>query len=514
MGTVGADGLGRKAPFTGMPPVFGDRTRDACVVVPGIMGSVLQDTVTGRPLWGADLATLTGALTGEALFTALHANAQEREADADTARRSPLTRIHATGLLAKPWWLPVFQGLAPYGKAVEALEEVTLAPEAVAPFPYDWRLAVSYNGALLARAARAHLERWRGRVAAVPGWRAAGGVRPRLVFVAHSMGGLVVRAALEQDPELAADTRAVVTVGTPFLGSVKSVLALNLLHVHAKPERLVRRVQAMAATLPGVHDLLPGYRCLDRGLDVERLTAGDVARFGGDPHLAARSLGEHARHRGSGIVLPGHRAVAGEAQPTVQTLEEQRSNLAVVIGRQHAFDVGDDGELVRDPATGIPARYDAAGDSTVHMPSARSGTDAVHYVFGQHGTLMRHDEVLRQIRRIALERPQGTDLGDGPGARPGNGPGLETPQLGGMLGRPLTLTVTGLESPAGMRLSVRSATTGRPCHPLTLRRDLDRTDGALSAYFTADAPDLYQVTLNTGRHVPVTQLILVTPPDA
>lgn len=493
-----------------MPPVFDDRTRDACVVVPGIMGSVLEDTATGRPLWGVDLATLTGALSGDALFTALRADAQEQAADANAARQAPLTRIRATGLLAKPWWLPVFQGLDPYSEAIRSLQGVVLAQEAVEPFPYDWRLAVSYNGALLARRARAHLELWRERVAAVPGWRVGGEARPRLVFVAHSMGGLVVRAALEQDPELAADTRAVVTVGTPFLGSVKSVLALNLLHAQAKPVRLVRRVQAMAATLPGVHDLLPGYRCLDRGLDVERLTAGDVARFGGDRDLAARSLTEHARHRTNGYLLPGHRAVVGEAQPTVQTLEEQRADLSVVAGRRHAFDVGADGELVCNPATGIPARRDASGDGTVHMPSARSGTEAVHYVFGQHGTLMCHDEVLRQIRRIALERPQRPDLGEGTG----NGPGLETPQLGGTLGQPLTLTVTGLESPAGLSLSVRSATTGRPGHPLSLRRDPDRTDGAVSARFTADAPDLYRVTLNTGRHQPITQFVLVTQPDA
>ncbi|MFI9152578.1 hypothetical protein [Streptomyces sp. NPDC053367] len=490
--------------------MFDDCTRDACVVVPGIMGSVLEDAATGRPLWGVDLATITDALHGGALFTTLQADAREREADGDTARRAPLTRIRATGLLTKPWWVPVLKGFDPYSKAIKVLEKVTPAREAVAPFPYDWRLAVSYNGALLARAARAHLERWRERVAAVPEWLTAGEARPRLVFVAHSMGGLVVRAALEQDPELAADTRAVVTVGTPFLGSVKSVLVLNLLHAQRKPGRLVRRVQAMAATLPGVHDLLPGYRCLDRGMDVERLTAGDVARFGGDQDMATRSLDERARYRKEGFALPGHRAIVGEAQPTVQSLEERpHAGLAVAAGRHYAFDIGDDLELVRDPRTGIPARRDSLGDGTVHTPSARIGTDAITYVYGQHGTLMRHDEVLRQIRRIALERPDPANLGGD-----GTGPGLETPDLGGSLGTPLALTVTGLDSPAGVSLSVHSATTGRPGHPLTLRPDPERTDGALSARFTADVPDLYRVVLDTHRHVPVTQLVLVTPPDA
>ncbi|MGW4519143.1 lipase/acyltransferase domain-containing protein [Streptomyces sp. NPDC004393] len=481
MGTVGEGRFGG-VPYAQTPPVFDDRTPDACVVVPGIMGSVLQDAATGRPLWGVNVRMLTDPLLGRGLLDDLRADSREQAADAETAKRGRgPNRIRATALLAKPWWLPVFEGLDPYTDLTETLRKVTLAPEAVAPFPYDWRLTVAYNGALLARAARAHLTRWREQAASRPEWRAAGGRRPRLLFAAHSMGGLVVRAALEQDPELAADTRAVITVGTPFLGSAKAVLALNVLNAGAKPSWLLRQVQAMAATLPGVHDLLPGYRCLDLGLDVERLTPGDVARFGGDQDLAARSLGEHARHREEPFVLPGHRAIVGEAQATMQTLDEQQGHagLAVAVGRRHAFDVGDDRELVRDPGTGVPARRDTTGDGTVHIPSACVGTEAVTYVYGQHGTLMRHDEVLRQVRRIALERPQGPHLG---GTR--TGPGLETPQLGGTYGEPLALRVTGLATPAGVHLSVRSAATGRPGHPLTLGRDPDRSDGTLVARFT------------------------------
>ncbi|MFC5661497.1 hypothetical protein ACFP3U_00720 [Kitasatospora misakiensis] len=489
--------------------MFDDRMRDACVVVPGIMGSVLQDAATGRPLWGADLSMLTNPLLGRGFLGALHADAQERAADAGTFRRAPLARIRASGLVSKPWWLPVLEGLEPYTELTAALRRVTLAREAVLPFPYDWRLAVAYNAAVLARAARAHLTRWRQQVAAQPGWRAAGERAPRLLFVAHSMGGLVVRAALEQDPELAADTRAVITVGTPFLGSASAVLTLNLLHADARPAWLQRHVQAMAATLPGLYDLLPGYRCLDRGLDVERLTPADVARFGGDADLAARSLAAHTRHWEQPFQLPGHRAIVGVAQPTVQTLDEQeRAGLAVVVGRQHAFDVDDDGELLRDPATGIPARRNTYGDGTVHTPSAQVGTGAVAYVHGQHGTLTCHDEVLRQVRNIALERrPGGRLAGDGPQ------PGLDVPRLGGTFGEPLALAVTGLATPAGVTLSVRSATTGRPGHPLTLTRDPDRADGALTARFTADAPDLYRVTLDTGTHPPISQLVLVSPPD-
>ena len=64
----------------------------------------------------------------------------------------------------------------------------------------------------------------------------------------------------------------------------------------------------MAKTLPGLHDLLPTYRCLD---DVDgdtepvRLTPELVAEIGGDPELATASFAWHAqvgasRPRGTG----------------------------------------------------------------------------------------------------------------------------------------------------------------------------------------------------------------------
>lgn len=60
----GFDGYRGAVPYA-MAPVFDNRTRDACVVVPGIMGSVLQDTATGIRLWGVDLSMLTNPLTGK-----------------------------------------------------------------------------------------------------------------------------------------------------------------------------------------------------------------------------------------------------------------------------------------------------------------------------------------------------------------------------------------------------------------------------------------------------------------
>src|SRR5262249_57276154 len=97
----------------------------------------------------------------------------------------------------------------------------------------------------------------------------------RLVLVAHSMGGLVVRA-MAAIPGAMDRVRAVVTLGTPFEGAAKAAVILN--SGRGGPVPLPRRrMRRLAATMPGVHELLPTYRSVDDGDDVRRLTPADVA---------------------------------------------------------------------------------------------------------------------------------------------------------------------------------------------------------------------------------------------
>src|SRR5690606_41593153 len=82
-------------------------------------------------------------------------------------------------------------------------------------FPYDWRLSIEVNGRRLAEEARAHLQRWLAHPAQAAARRQAVDERPaRLVFVAHSMGGLVTYAALTLggDRDLLDDTRGGMTL--------------------------------------------------------------------------------------------------------------------------------------------------------------------------------------------------------------------------------------------------------------------------------------------------------------
>ena len=62
-------------------------------------------------------------------------------------------------------------------------------PRNLLVFPYDWRLSDRYNGVRLREAVEPVLERWRSQ-----GARFA---QAKLIFVVHSMGGLVARWYIE-----------------------------------------------------------------------------------------------------------------------------------------------------------------------------------------------------------------------------------------------------------------------------------------------------------------------------
>lgn len=125
-------------------------------------------------------------------------------------------RITPRRLLRFPAFAPFLAGFEPYSALLKSLRSVTY-PAAVKEFPYDWRLPVAYTGGLLADFAIRHLVEWRNSEQEVAARRQdPEGDRPaRLVIVAHSMGGLLVRQAC-RSAGFAEEVRATVTLGTPF----------------------------------------------------------------------------------------------------------------------------------------------------------------------------------------------------------------------------------------------------------------------------------------------------------
>ena len=185
------------------------------------MGSTLDvvDETDSRQIWGISSALKNAARFGSRpRIDALRVLPQEL-----TGERQ---RVVPTGLLMLPEWLHGFGGMEPYKKLVKTVAATVLHPEAVLSFAYDWRLDVEHNAKILAQEACAHLGRWRNheRLRDVRSHR-NDDREPRLVFVAHSMGGLLVKAMFGL-PVVQPDTRAVLTLGTPFAGSVKTMRML------------------------------------------------------------------------------------------------------------------------------------------------------------------------------------------------------------------------------------------------------------------------------------------------
>ncbi|AXG82789.1 hypothetical protein DVK44_21080 [Streptomyces paludis] len=468
------------------------------------MGSELYDTVEKKVVWGlSNPGWLVNAWTGaHGGLGGLHLTPDERE--------GRLGRIVARRLLTAPAWAPVLKGHEPYPDLVATATAAVADPDAVLPFAYDWRLPVATNARLLAAEARRHLTYWRGHEAHARARRHRVDEREgRLVFVAHSMGGLVTLAALTggYDNDLEADTRGVMTLGAPFRGAVNAAVILN--SGQGSPVPLPhRRLRELAVTLPGVHDLLPRFPCLDEGTDVRVPSTADIVALGGDPYLAEQS---RTLHEGlSGKRLPGHRAVVGINQSTLQSMTLDGGT---VTGAEHSFRLHTDGTVLRDRTTLLPHRFPVGGDGTVHKESAALGREIVP-VSLQHGALAQGSAAMDAVASFLKE-----DEHLGPTQAGGAGLGLLIPDVV-TPGSRWEIRVTGVDSPKGITCEVQTVPAAptsdgpRPVGPRPIRARLSGDDhDGLTARVTLPASGLYRVTVDSGNGEPLTQLLLAAESD-
>jgi hypothetical protein len=432
-------------------------------MIPGIMGSELIETATGDVLWGLSPGGYARLWATPRAIQRLHVT--------DAERGGVHQRVRATRLLRFPSAAPGLGGFEPYTGMVRRLREQAPDPAAVAEFPYDWRLAVPVNAALLADAAAGHLERWR---------RHPRGSRDaRLVLVAHSMGGLVAGYFTERlgGREL---VRLTVTLGTPFHGSVKAAHLLNT--GRGAPAPMPRaRLRRLAATLPGLHDLLPSYRCREENGAGHRLTAADVAALGGDRELAEASL---RLHEAFGTPDPARlRTVVGVEQPTMQSL---RLAAGVVTPQWHLPDGG----------AGVNHR----GDGTVYVEAALGGVEPIAALPQSHAGIARTPEA-QAVVAAALTRER---LGPPMGAP---GPGVDLPDLVAAR-EPFEIAVT----------SDRAVPPGCLIRDLETNAQVDRPrprrrDGGWAATARLPRAGAYRVEVKDGGHSAVTAIVLALPAD-
>ena len=470
------------------------RSRDAIVVVPGIMGSELVESTTRNVLWGlADPRWYVSAWTSGAALKALSLD--------DDERAGRYGRVTATRLLRFPAFAPFLAGFEPYTRLLKAVRAVAVHPDAVIEFPYDWRLPVAHNAALLADAAHRHLLTWREHPACIESarqWPEADSPA-RLVLVAHSMGGLLARH-LVLVPGMAAEIRATVTLGTPFFGAPKSVQMLA--SGRGAPVPMPRsRLRGLVRGLPGLYDLLPVYRCVSaadgpatgsRGASpriavrsgARRLTPQDIADMGGDADLAARSFAWHERLSGSPPT--GHVQVVGAAQPTVQALTIEAGT---VTGHQQTL----------RPGAFAVQRVDMGGDGTVPRESAQLPALPAMPLAQSHGAIASTSEALLIVQDVLTDRRTGPWQGAGK-------LGLDLPDVVDA-GRGFEIRVTGADRATDVTCRITDVARGRQ---VDAPRPV-RAGGSVLASADPRPAGLYRVSVDGGGTSGVSQLVMAVP---
>jgi hypothetical protein len=444
--------------------------RDVIVVLPGVLGSVLVKN--DQEVWGASGQSVIGNLVtfGRAL--------KSLKLEPGVGHDDPKDGVYAPRVLPRLYMIPTFWKADGYGKLTERLSRtLTLTPASddqpgnVIEFPYDWRLSNQLNAQRLADTVMPHLDRWQ---------RCTQNPEAKLIFICHSMGGLVARWFLEilggRDV-----TRSLITIGTPYQGSVNALNALvNGLFLGLGPIGI--SLDELVRSFPSVYQLLPTYQCLDFG-DGELRKLSRLAV----PNMNAINIEEglafHARISAAVEKSPRYQtfAIKGVDQPTSQSALLRAGKL--------------------EPLRSYKGE-DKGGDGTVPRPSSHppewENEAASTYVSQMHAVLQSTDSILTQISgmltghlgkfmggaRIAVDVPDVVEVGtsllieatskDGDPSLPLHavceseyGPAFGSPKLMRASGNGrYQATIDGLPEGA-WRVTVHSATPARPVEPVS-----------------------------------------------
>lgn len=353
---------------------------DILVVLPGLMGSCLADA-NGREFWAPTAGAIASAVRslGKSVtrFTLPDGFGEDAAPDGVIATRL----VQGLHILPGVWTWNIG-----YGRLIQSLldrfifTELTLGSRSTSNlvlFPYDWRLSVRATARQLSRHLWPIVEQWR----KLPGKENA-----QVVFVAHSMGGLIARAFVELEGGHEV-TRRLITLGTPHRGSPAALIALrNGVHKGLGPLRA--DLSMFCRRMPSMYELTPQYACVNEGGHRRPLRRSDyfdhTAMSAEESHLLADL--EDARPR---CTYDLHPIVGtGFLTPTTLALKGTQVELATTI----------DGS-------------NRGGDGTVPLFAAHpsdiiEGSPLLHYVTGVHGGLPSHEPVLRYVEAVLSSRPE------------------------------------------------------------------------------------------------------------
>lgn len=350
---------------------------DIVVLLPGITGSVLVDG-DGRVVWGYSAATIA-----KALFTGGETMRKALALPHDDPTRDMLDDgIRATALMPDLHLVPGLWKIDGYAAVADMLlaRFDLIESENFFRFPYDWRRDNRVAARLLGRAVHGWLGAWRsGR----------GGQKAKVMLIAHSMGGLVSRCYLE-NLEGWKDTRALISFGTPYRGSLN---ALDGLANGTKKGPL--DLSDLMRQFPSVYQLLPTFECWDDGSgklqpvgkvagipNVDSARAAEALRF--HDEIAAAVATNHSL---DAFHATGYRVhpIVGTAQKTFMSAKADGRGGVALSELHGSATLGGDGTVPRVSA--IP-----------HEMSA-DPTGAV-YAATQHGSLQNAEAMLTHLHGL------------------------------------------------------------------------------------------------------------------
>ncbi len=325
--------------------------RPAVVILPGIMGSLLQSNRgIVDLLWINPIAFLRGRV-----------NLLEMD---ESGRRDADPRVHVT---------PIGLEMIYYTKLVLGLRKHV----DVFQFPYDWRQDIQ----LLAGELHEALEQW------------AAGTDRKFTLVGHSMGGLVSRAYLALYPE-AAERRVerLVMLGTPNHGAPEAIRNMVLgnrmmdlarkLNRNNDGHRLVHRIPAAYQILPAPPELWPDSARYPADFDLYDARAWPI-----------EGLNQHFLDSGKMFW-----ELLGRSDPQVPHVLIAGSGLETTIGVR----IGDSkpGDVTLEVERGRVGM--AGGDGTVPLVSAIMPGVETYYVRRAHAKLPSHRAVIEGIVDLAF----------------------------------------------------------------------------------------------------------------
>ena len=480
--------------------------KDIVVILPGIMGSVLQKD--GKDLWNVSGKTVSRVLDP------FGSKLQDLKlVDDDISGKDIEDGIKPTRLLTDSYLVPGFSG---FGKVVDGYNRLSAQitegfdnivegniyddPDERAAnfyhFPYDWRRDNRANAHILMRLLDKRLNRWR---------VSSGNSDAKIILLAHSMGGLVSRYYLEVLGGWQ-DCKALFTFGTPYRGSVNALKTLS--HGIKKGRLNVGAFLGLDEVIPSLtsaYQLLPRYRALQVGDEFYRIAQSPESIPGVDPKKATDALKFHdeiddaadanqnnASYLKSFVTCP----IVGVLQPTNQSAKLAKG----VVSFSEDL-----------PAWLSDRAHLSDGDGTVPQVSATpvqmNDIDTIaiaDYVAEGHGALQTQPNVLLNLLK-GIQTAQAPSSGDVRGAIKGasrvarsdvKGIGLALEDFF-LTQEPITMRakVSGVASFNALTAEIKCVSEDRP----SIIQNLVNEAGTWTTAMESLSAGLYKVTVQTDN---------------